>query len=188
MIPKPPIVEKDKVSLEIDLEKLFGKKIVDFDLRRIIAEDLISIIEERTSRGYGVTRSGNEVKLKKYSKEYVASDEFKAFGKSADQVNMKLTGSMLASIDLISSRADKIEIGITDETEAAKAYNHMTGDTVKPRPFFGLTSKDLSKIKAEYKKDVEASGGPITVADIFTAKDLARLANIVGNTKIGFEP
>ena len=100
---------------------------------------------------------------------------------------MKLTGSMLASVDLIGDRADKIEIGIDNE-EAPKAYNHIVGDTVPARPWLGLTPKDLEKVKKEYANDV-GSDTAITVADIFNRKNLARLANIVSNKKIiGFEP
>lgn len=182
------ILTLDKVALEIDLEKLFGKKIVDPALRRNIAEDLISIIEDRTLSGNGVNGNGSEVKLKSpYSDEYIKSPEFKAFGKDKKKVNMKLTGSMLASVDLIGDHSSKIQIGIENE-DAPKAYNHMTGDTVPVRPFLGLTSKDLDKIKQEYSKDVGADTA-ITVADIFNRNDLARLANIVSNKKIiGFEP
>jgi len=182
------ILSQDKVALEIDLEKLFGKKITDPGLRRNIAEDLISIVEERTLSGQGVNGNGSVVKLKSpYSKEYIDSPEFKAFGKKKNQVNMKLTGSMLASVDLIGDRADKIEIGIDNE-EAPKAYNHIVGDTVPARPWLGLTPKDLEKVKKEYANDV-GSDTAITVADIFNRKNLARLANIVSNKKIiGFEP
>lgn len=179
MIPKRNLSE-DKVSLEIDLEKLFGNKVTDPVIRRQIAEDLIEKIEKRTNSGIGVNGTGKEVELKSpYSEMYANSDEFKAFGKKKNKVNMKLTGSMMASLNMVNENSKYIEIGIDNE-EAPKAYNHMVGDTLPKRPFLGLTSKDLDSVKEKYKKEV----GPTTVADIFEGKNLARLINIVGNRRI----
>jgi hypothetical protein len=177
----------DKVSLEIDLEKLFGKKIVDPGLRRNIAEALISKIDDRVSSGKGVDGNGSLVKLKApYSKMYAESPEFKAFGKSKNQVNMKLTGSMMASIDMISDSGSKIEIGIDNE-ESAKAYNHMVGDTVPRRPFLGLTSDDIDSVANEFKDSV-VSDEKITAKNIFDRTNLAKIANIVMSAnKIGLK-
>lgn len=186
MLPKRNFSESS-VSLEIDLEKMFGKKIADPGLRRNIAESLIDIILKRTESGYGVAGNGAEVKLKSpYSKMYTESAEFMAFDKSKTHVNMKLTGSMLASVDLIKDRANVIEIGIDNE-DAAKAYNHLVGDTVPRRPWLGLTSSDIEEVKAEYKSEIKKDE-PVTVKDIFTQSNLSRLANIVSNRNlIGFK-
>jgi len=185
MIPKRNLSE-DKVSLTIDLKKLFGKPINDSVTRREIAEDLIDIINKRTAGGGGVNGSGKEVDLiSPYSESYAASDEFKAFGKKKNKVNMKLTGSMLASVDMISEDKNTIEIGIDNE-EAPKAYNHIVGDTVPKRPFLGLTSDDLNKVRDKYADSETES---MSVADIFEGKDLARLVNIIGGRRrlFGFE-
>lgn len=180
MIPKR-ILSKDEVSLEIDLEKLFGKKVVDSSDRREIAESLIEIIEKRTSGGEGVNGRGSVVDLKApYSEMYSNSPEFKAFGKKKNKVNMKLTGSMLSSIDLVSEDSKKIRIGIDNE-EAPKAYNHMTGDTVPARPFLGLTSDDLDRVRDKYEKKIL---GPITAKDIFEKTNLSRIANIISSRNI----
>lgn len=188
MLPKRSLSE-DEVSLEIDLTKMFGKRIVDPALRRNIAESFIDIILKRTDSGYGVDGNGRQVKFPKYSETYIESDEFKAFDKEPSQVNMKLTGSMLASIDLLSERPEAIRIGIDNE-EAPKAFNHITGDTVKKRPFLGLTSDDIEKVKQEYSKEVSGDN-PITVADIFEQRNLAKIANIFSSSAkktIGFKP
>jgi hypothetical protein len=177
MLPKRNLSE-DSVSLEIDLEKMFGKKITDPALRRNIAESFIDIILKRTSNGQGVNGNGQVVTFPKYSKTYIESDEFKAFDKSPGEINLKLTGSMLASVDLLADRADAIAIGIDNE-DAPKAYNHIVGDTVKKRPFLGLTSNDIEKVKQEYSEQV-GSDKIVSVADVFEMRDLARLANIVG--------
>lgn len=185
MLPKR-LLSEEKVSLEIDLKKLFGKEVQSASLRRNIAESLIEKIIQRTESGQGVNGNGKEVDLiSPYSKDYVDSPEFKAFGKKKNKVNMKLTGSMLASVDLIDDRADKLEIGIDNE-EAPKAYNHIVGDTVPKRPWLGLTADDLDEVKKEYADDVGAKS--VTVADIFSGNDLARLARIISRQKIEFEP
>jgi hypothetical protein len=166
--------EENEVSLEIDLVKMFGEPVKDSAIRRAIAEEFISIINKRTKSGYGVSKSGSEVELTKYSPEYINSLEFKAFGKKADQVNMKLTGSMLASIDLIDDSSKALSIGIDNE-EAPKAFNHLTGDTVKKRPFLGLTADDIEKVKSKYENKIVSK---TSVADIFTGHNLARLFEI----------
>ena len=182
MLPKRRFSE-NSVGLEIDLQKMFGKKITDPALRRSVAESLIEKILSRTESGKGVQANGEVVKLKSpYSKMYADSIEFKAFGKEKSKVNMKLTGSMLASVDLINDNKETIEIGIDNE-EAPKAYNHLVGDTVPKRPWLGLTSDDIEKTKQEFKSEVSGDE-PITAKDIFERTNLAKLINIVSSRKI----
>lgn len=182
MLPKRKL-SQDEVSLEIDLEKLFGKKVNDSSLRRAIGESLIEKIDKRTSGGMGVDGKGQEVELKSpYSEQYADSLEFKAFGKKKNKVNMKLTGSMLSSIDIIDQDAKKLKIGIDNE-DAPKAYNHMVGDTVPRRPFLGLTSDDLDKVKSEFADEV---GSPVTAKDIFERTNTNRLINILTGRKKNF--
>lgn len=177
MLAKRKLDEKE-VSLEIDLKKLFGTNVTDPSLRRSIAESLIETINKRTEKGDGVDGNGSIVKLQSpYSKAYSESLEFKAFGKKKNKVNMTLTGSMLSSIDLIDDTRSSIIIGINNE-EAPKAYNHMTGDTVPKRPFLGLTSKDLDKVREEFSDAVDVVE-PITAEDIFGGRNIARLVNII---------
>lgn len=158
---KPPKVSKRSIRQEIDLEELFG---VSFKgaraLREAIGQAIIDRMLERTRQGtgmkFGSNGAGREIKLKSpYSKEYVQSDEFQAFGKRKNEVNMELTGDMLGSIDITGQSSSKIEIGITDSTEAKKAFNHIVGDTVPERPFFGVNNRELNQIKREFKSDVK---------------------------------
>lgn len=159
-------IDQDEVSVELDLESIFGDSVKSSTTRRLIGEALIEKIISRAESGKGVnTSSGREVKLKSpYSKEYADSLEFKAYGKKKDDVNMKLTGSMLASIDVINDNSKKIKIGIGNE-DAPKAYNHQTGDTVPKRPFFGVTKGDIKEILSEFADQVDIK--PTTAADIF---------------------
>lgn len=182
MLPKRDF-NKKSVSLEIDLVEMFGKKITDPALRRNIAESLIEVVLKRVEKdNQGVNANGALVDLKRYSQAYIDSQEFKAFDKTKGDVNMKLTGSMLSSVDLISDQPGKIKIGIDNE-EAPKAFNHLTGETVPRRPWLGLTSKDIENVSKEYDDQVK-SDQPMTVKDIFEQQNLAKLANIVSNRKI----
>lgn len=139
-----------KVSLELDLEELFGRKIKDASLRQQIAEDALNIVLRRTLQGYGVER-GRAVKFKPYSKAY-------AKRKGQTKVDLEQKGRMLNSLRLISSSPGKVEIGIDDDN-APKAHGHMTGmDGLGPLPrrsFLGLTEDDLRKMKSSYKTDVQ---------------------------------
>lgn len=181
------LLNTEEVSLEINIKKLFGKTVNDSALQRSIAESLIGRILDRTSKGKGVDGNGYEVKLKgPYSTEYVDSLEFKAFDKSKNKINMKLTGSMLSSVDLISATPEYIRIGIDNE-DAPKAFNHMTGDTpnMPVRPFLGLTDDDLQSVRKEFEPAIK---GKISAADIFDASKFAKIANLFkGSGRFGFE-
>lgn len=162
-----------EVSLEIDLKKDLGGEVESASARRLIAEDLIQSIINRSTDGIGVTKSGSEYKLPKYSKDYIDSLEFKAYGKTPSEINLQLTGTMLDSIEVLESTPDKIKIGIVGE-EAPKAYNHQTGDTVPKRSFIGATKEDLSKLKSEYSDEIGPKSA-ITVNDILDAQNFTNI-------------
>lgn len=153
------VFNEGEVSQTIDLKDLFGFDVSkDSTIAEAIGEAMLEKIRTRTAQGNSMkfTRSGAGVsgKFKSYSKDYVDSDEFKAHGKSASKVNLELTGNMLADMDIISINGNKLKIGFTDETETAKAYNHTVGDTVKPRPFFGVNKREQKEIASEFKNVV----------------------------------
>jgi hypothetical protein len=157
---KPPKVTQDEVSQTIDLSEAFGIDFKGLDsLKQIIAEDMIERIRARTEGGNGVKFSSNgnasNVTFPGYSKDYIDSPEFRAFGKSKGKVNLKLTGDMLNLIDLTDETKDTITIGWDDSEQNAKAFNHITGDTVKPRPFFGITKSELQEIVKAYKPKIK---------------------------------
>ena len=150
---KKPKITKKEVSQKFNLGEYFG---VDFgrdpDLKLEIGQAIIDKIIERTEDGQDISEND----FKKYSKEYVESDEFKDFGKSKNEINMTLTGRMLDDIDIISESRNTIKIGFEDETETLKAFNHNTGDTVKKRKFFGIRSEDLKEIGCEFRDELKA--------------------------------
>jgi hypothetical protein len=147
-------LSESEVSQTFDLKEILGVDVRDYpEVKDAIGEAIIQKIIDRTESGVDV--SGK--KFKNYSDEYVGSLPFKAFGKSANDVNLTQTGAMLGTIDIIQDKGNKIKIGWEDPTENAKAYNHNAGDTVKKREFFGLTAADLKSISAEFKPDLRKS-------------------------------
>ena len=123
------------------------------ELKQAIGQEIIDRIIRRTESGKAI---GGKKDLKKpYSESYAESLDFKAFGKSKNKVNMKLTGDMLGSMDVTEIKGNKITIGFEGDEENAKAFNHNFGDTVPKRPFFGLNKNELTDIKRTFKSELK---------------------------------
>lgn len=156
-----PKVTKKSVEQTIELDEVFG---IDFsdrrELREYIGQLIIDRIRDRTDNGVGMKFTddgrGREFDLGsvKYSEKYIKSSEFKAFGKSKNDVNLKLTGDMLGLMDIIKQDDNTITIGWDDSEQIPKAYNHIVGDTVPARPFFGVSKSELKEIAKEIKGDL----------------------------------
>lgn len=141
-----------KLKLKFNLSELFGETIPDdAGLREAIGGAIIERIRERTQDG--VDKNGR--KFKKYSEAYKNSADFAAFGKNENEVNMTLSGDMLGSLDIIEQTKQTIAIGFADDDQNVKAFNHVTGDTVPQRDFFGLPKKELMNIVEEFRPVVE---------------------------------
>lgn len=144
-----------EVSQTFDLEEITGADLSGFpELGLTIGQAIIDYIIERVDSGRGL---GGQQLRPPYSDAYEDSLAFKAFNKSKNDVNMRLTGQMLADLDILEFDGNRIKIGFSDETETAKAYNHQTGDTVPRRPFFGLTESELNNIIDEFSADIQAA-------------------------------
>jgi len=144
-------VQKDEVSLSLNLKEIFGKSVPDRTIRERVADDVKRTVINRTLRGYGVD-NGTPIKFSPYSKEY-------AQFKGQTNVDLELTGSMLNSIiplDLGSS--DKLTIGIANK-DAPKAHGHMTGQEGKgplpKRPFLDMTEREMEQIRRKYQSEVD---------------------------------
>lgn len=126
--------------------------------RDIVARDIIAKIQSNTSEG--ISRNGT--KFPKYSDEYKQSLDFKNAGKS-NTPNLELTGDMMASIEVISSRSGQITIGFkTSHPDADKVEGNQIGSYGQPdpnpskaRPFLGLPQKDIDLIIARAKSNSE---------------------------------
>lgn len=144
-------LSESEVSQTVDLKELFGPSLEGNEgLAQTIAQAMIDKIIERTESGKDI----NGKAFKPYSKMYKDSLEYESFGKTSD-VNLKLTGQMLGTLDVLETNESKVTIGWNDGTESAKAYNHNVGDTVPKRQFFGLTDAELESIRREFVAQVE---------------------------------
>lgn len=153
-------LKKNNVELTLNLNEEFG---IDFSgktaLKEFIGQAIIDRMVERTKDGKAV--GGKKDLRKPYSKTYQASDDFKAAGKKANDVNLTLTGDMLGLIDIKEIKGNTIKIGWNDPEQNAKAHGHMTGKDGKvpkmKRKFFGVTKEELKDIKRKYKKDLDSA-------------------------------
>lgn len=142
-----------KVKLKINLSEMFGEEMPDNEaLRLAVGQTIIDRIKERTQSGVDKRNQP----FKKYSKRYINSDEFEAFGKSSGDVNLTLSGDMLELMEILRSSKNVLEIGWEDETQNAKAYNHTVGDTVPRRDFFGISKTELKEIASEFSDEVKS--------------------------------
>lgn len=111
----------------------------DFGLR------VIDKIVDRTLEGKdkeGKTFTG-------YSKEYRESDTFQIYKGGQRRVDLKLSGEMLASMQVRASGTN-ITINFVDELNAAKAHGHITGMSGRKggvvRDFFGVSTDEADEI------------------------------------------
>lgn len=135
--------------------------------RIAIGKDIVDFIRAHTAKGLDPNKPGNkEFKNNKYSPEYVKSLDFSIAGKSKSKVNLRLSGDMMADLDLISHKSGAIQIGFQAGTESnAKAdgnirgtYGKKTPDADKARNFLGINKKHLDAIIKKYsKKNIEVT-------------------------------
>ena len=174
-------LSKSKVTQTIDLNKIVGSDISSDELLvSRIGQAIIDYMDTRVEDGKGL----GEVKLKSpYSDSYSESLDFKAAGKSKNQVNMRLSGDMMGSIDLLATDGSKLTIGIDNPDQAIKAYGHQTGFEGHPfikgpkRPFFGVTPDEIKKkILPEFKDEIKAKR-------VTSAEEQTRLINFIRGIK-----
>lgn len=144
-------LSQQEVSQTINLQEEFGVDLsTNQGIKLQIGQAIIDRILERTESNKGV--HGKNLK-RPYSKSYRNSREFELYGKSPNDVNMKLKGDMLNSLD-VEDRGNNLTIKVS-EGEAPKAYNHNVGDTLPKRPWFGINKKELNEIKREFKNEIQ---------------------------------
>jgi hypothetical protein len=144
----------DNPVLTVDLKEMFDLPFFPNSdtLRNAIGQEILDRIKENTLNGDFLESSSG---AKKYSKEYTESFEFKVYHKQKDKVNLKASGDMLGSMELVlPSDANKVVIDFSDDTEAAKAHGHITGSVGKKRDFFGLGDGDMREIKQKFEPRV----------------------------------
>ncbi len=127
-----------------------------------IGIEVLKHIRERTSDG----KNKNNGRFPGYKQEYIKSLDFKNAGKSAGKVNLRLSGDMMAAMDLLSHKPGNLNIGFENGTEEnARADGNIRGTYGNPSPipgrqrdFLGITKKDLAVILKKFPlKDREES-------------------------------
>lgn len=119
--------------------------------RERLASLIIEYIQQRTEAGKDV----NGKRFPKYSKSYMESLDFKNAGKTGN-VDLTLSGDMLASIEVIKSKRGKLTIGIADDELSYRAEGNILGsyggdpNPKKARNFLGLKDSELKRILDQY--------------------------------------
>ena len=167
-------------SFKIEVDHRYGPA-----AREAIALEVMDFVVQRTQGGEGVNKTSDgrvyRKEFPKYSKEYKKSMDFRIAGKSSN-VNLTLSGDMLANIRLLRHRAGEITIGYgRGDDDAPKVEGNVTGSYGKPSPnkkkardFLGIHKEDLGKILSDFPiKDREELAASIErVKALFkTSKD-----------------
>ena len=102
---------------------------------------LKQIITRAFKEGEGLNDSG----LKPYSKEYA---DWRAKHGLSRTPDLTVTGAMKSSISVADASKDGFSIG-----SSSPYLDHVNRD----RPFFGLSEKDMSRLKDDIEKAIEAA-------------------------------
>lgn len=131
------VVSLSEMNQEINLEKYLGREPTETEKQRF-ADLAIDTITTRTLDGKTI----NGGKFAKYSKAYADKK-----GVTQDSVDLFLDGDMLGSIRrrVEGEKQNTLMIAL-QEDQVPKGYNHNVGDTVKKRPWFGLTDLEAKAI------------------------------------------
>jgi hypothetical protein len=178
----------NQYAIEIDLEKIFDNVPNSSSFRQAVGQAAIDIIRRRTQND-NKSWTGSGFK-KPYSKQYQESLAFQAAGKSANNVNLTLTGDMLGLMDIIEETETTIKIGWSDKLEANKAHGHISGNIGVKRDFLGLNEKEILELKDKFQdmaketQVTEFKSSVQTLADVIegrTAVQGTSLSQIITN-------
>lgn len=143
--------------------------------REAIAQEVLDFITTRTQDDNLDKRNR---KFAPYSKDYIASLDFKIAGKSKGDINLTLSGDMIAAMQLLTNDPGKIVLGYEKgSSENAKADGNIRGTyghskpVAKGRDFLGIHPDDLALILARYPLDDRAQS--LTQAEKITGSKAA---------------
>jgi hypothetical protein len=152
-----------KVEFTVDLAKMFDlPKSLTQSTRELIGQSIIDRIVRRTSVE---SRDKYGRLMKGYSKTYAESLAGQVYGKIAGApANLKATGDMLGSLNIVGQSATTVTIGYDDAQQNAKAYGHISGmdghpildGKVPKRDFLGLSKDDVRAIKSDLADELKA--------------------------------
>jgi hypothetical protein len=132
--------------------KLFGRRVVDEIYDRTVNKN--------------IDKDNNT--FAPYSTGYINSLRFKIYSKSSGDVNLRLTGEMMASLNPVDS-PNTVVIEVLGENNKAKADGHITGRRGKSvtRDFLGLPEDvEVNLFKDTLKK--YRQGSLYLLSDILT--------------------
>jgi hypothetical protein len=120
-------------------------------IKREFGERYIDKILERLDDGLG-----KDGKLKKYSKAYINSLTFQAYGKDPNTVNLELTGQMRADISVVRTTPTGCILGFTNDEQEQKAIGHVEGRGNLPkRDFWGLPKSEEINLMKEVIREFQ---------------------------------
>lgn len=121
------------------------------DVADDFADDVIEFIKRRSESGKD--KDGN--KFVKYTPDYASKK-----GVARNAVDLTLSGDMLASIDKLEQKRNRIRIGFEKGSEEnAKAEGNILGsygrtpNPAKARDFLGISERDYRRILKKYDGD-----------------------------------
>lgn len=122
-----------------------------------LKKQVLRFIRKRTSEGKG--KGGKS--FPSYTEEYKRSLDFKNAQKSASKVNLKLSGDMIAAMDILPSKKNEITYGFekgTSENDRAEgniigSYGKKSADPKKARDFLGMTNEELALLVKKVREN-----------------------------------
>jgi hypothetical protein len=147
-----------------------------------LAEEVRSFIIERSKQGLDKDNKPfapykGKDKIGKYSERYVSSENFRRFGKDASDLNLQLTGDMLAELKVLSTTSKSITIGydagnpINGKVEGNRLGTYGQPSPIqKGRDFLGIDSRNLNKITDTYKR--------VSAGSIFNLAEIASFIKV----------
>lgn len=128
------------------------------DVKKVLAEQVIEFIVERTQSGQNVYGRNWSGKAGRYTKAYAKEKGY------SSPVDLTKAGSMMSALKYFKSQSkgDQITIGYTKGTKnERKAEGNILGTygnkpTGRARPFLDILKKDFTKIYMKLLEDAES--------------------------------
>jgi hypothetical protein len=145
-----------KVYYKIDLKEIFSRLYGDKskEWKSAHRKFAIDLIRNRTEND-NINMKGQS--FPKYSNSYIKSFIFNLYSKSPTDINLKLTGGMLASLNTLLQSGTKLAIEVLGEAND-RAHGHMFGIKTRSgkvkRQFLGLPKEEENKILKNLFKDI----------------------------------
>lgn len=186
--------DRSTVEWDVNVMELSRQFISNKRVRMANAESLSSsafkrelglrMIDEMINRAREKNIDKNGAKFKGYSDSYKKSFVFEVYGKDASDVNLTLSGEMLASMDVTKITDTGLKIAFISETQRLKAHGHINGIPSKKhgkviRDFFGLPESQQKEIFLSTLKDFNRNEGSFNQAETVAQSDALSAEELV---------